>query len=87
DRDVLERQRNSPTIGPTHPHTLITAGNFAADMRAMGEYREALKLDLHTYEQSAVPWGEDHPRTLMVAHNLAIDYRLTGDWESAYRYD
>lgn len=87
DRDVLERQRNSPSIGPTHPHTLITAGNFAADMRAMGEYREALALDLHTYEQSAVPWGEDHPRTLMVAHNLAIDYRLTGDWESAYRYD
>ncbi|TDD39242.1 tetratricopeptide repeat protein [Actinomadura sp. KC06] len=87
DQDVLERQRSSPTLGPTHPHTLITAGNLAADMRAMGDYRGALALDLQTYEQAGTPWGEEHPRTLMIAHNLAVDYRLTGDWESAYRYD
>jgi tetratricopeptide (TPR) repeat protein len=87
DRDVLERQRSSPTIGPTHPHSLITAGNLAADMRAMGDYRGALALDRQTYEQAAVPWGEEHPRMLMVAHNLAVDYRLTGDWQSAHRYD
>ncbi|MFG2090096.1 tetratricopeptide repeat protein [Spirillospora sp. NPDC048824] len=87
DGDVLQRQQSSPTLGPTHPHTLITAGNLAADLRAKGRFREALALDRRTYEQAATPWGEDHPRTLMVAHNLALDYRLTGDWGSAYRYD
>ncbi|WP_433148587.1 FxSxx-COOH system tetratricopeptide repeat protein [Actinomadura nitritigenes] len=87
DLDVMERQEKSPTIGPAHPHTLITAGNLAADLRAMGKFREALERDLLTYEKAAVPWGEDHPRTLMIAHNLAVDYRLTGDPESARRYD
>lgn len=87
DQDVMERQQNSPTLGPTHPHTLITAGNLAADLRAMGRFRDALELDRRTYEQAPAPWGEEHPRTLMIAHNLAIDYRLNGDSASAYRFD
>ncbi|MBT2209043.1 MULTISPECIES: FxSxx-COOH system tetratricopeptide repeat protein [Actinomadura] len=87
DQDVMNRQLSSPTLGPAHPHTLITAGNLAADLRAMGRFREALDLDIRTYEQAPGPWGEEHPRTLMVAHNLAIDYRLNGDPASAFRFD
>jgi tetratricopeptide (TPR) repeat protein len=87
DESVLERQRQSPTVGPTHPHTLITAGSLAADLREMGEFREALDLDKKTYEQLRESEGEEHARTLMVAHNLAIDYRLNGDWENARRFD
>ncbi|WP_433332236.1 FxSxx-COOH system tetratricopeptide repeat protein [Spirillospora sp. CA-294931] len=87
DQDVLNRQETSPSLGPNHPHSLITAGNLAADLRALGRFKEALELDLRTYERLASLWDEEHPRTLMVAHNLAIDYRLNGDWSSAYKYD
>lgn len=87
DESVLERQRTSPTLGPTHPHTLITAGNLAADLRELGRFREALELDKKTYEQMTELWGEESPRTLMMANNLAIDLRLNGDWKQAYRYD
>lgn len=87
DRDVLSRQQSSPALGPTHPHTLITAGNLAADLRALGRFREALDLDQRTHEMALEPWGEENPRTLMIAHNLAVDFRLVGDWVSALRYD
>ncbi|WP_242904182.1 FxSxx-COOH system tetratricopeptide repeat protein [Actinomadura terrae] len=87
DQDVMNRQVSSPTLGPAHPHTLITAGNLAADLRAMGRFKDALDLDIRTYKQAPGPWGEEHPRTLMVAHNLAIDYRLNGDPASAFRFD
>jgi tetratricopeptide (TPR) repeat protein len=87
DQDVLNRQQNSPTLGPTHPHTLMTGGNLAADLRARGKFREALEQDERTYELAGETWEEDNTRTLMIAHNLAIDHRLNGDWASAKRYD
>jgi TIR domain/Tetratricopeptide repeat/AAA domain/NB-ARC domain len=87
DNDVWKRQRKSPAIGPAHPHTLITAGNLAADLRALGRFSEALELDQRTYEQADMTWDEDDTRRLMVGNNLGVDYRLTGDFASALLYD
>ena len=33
-------------LGASHPHTLMTAGGFAGDLRALGRYAEALERDL-----------------------------------------
>ncbi|WP_141576640.1 FxSxx-COOH system tetratricopeptide repeat protein [Actinomadura sp. WMMA1423] len=87
DIDVMNRQMNSPTLGPDHPHTLMTAGSVAADLRALGRFREALEMDEKTLKRATDTWGEDHPRTLMTAHNLGVDYRLNGRSASAYRQD
>ena len=85
--DVWDRQKNSPAIGPTHPHTLITASGLTADMRALGKFKDALDLDKQTYAALQDLYGEDHPRTLMAANNLAVSYRSLGDCFSARELD
>jgi len=87
DMDVWARQQSSPTIGRTHPHTLITASGLTADMRALGKFQDALDLDKQTYAALQDLYGEDHPRTLMAANNLAVSYRSLGDCYSARELD
>jgi Tetratricopeptide repeat/TIR domain/NB-ARC domain len=83
DMDVWTRQQNSAAIGPTHPHTLITASGLTADMRALGMFEDALDLDKQTYAALQDLYGEDHPRTLMAANNLAVSYRSLGQFDQA----
>src|ERR1022692_5129849 len=65
----------------------MTAGGLAADLRALGSYREALDMDKATYPAWTELYGEGHPRTLMAANNLAVSYRLNGDVATALRMD
>jgi MinD-like ATPase involved in chromosome partitioning or flagellar assembly/tetratricopeptide (TPR) repeat protein len=83
DDVVLKRQRE--LLGDEHPHTLMTAGGLAADLRALGEYGKALDRDQKTYVSWTKLFGEDHPRTLAASHNLAASYRLTGDFTNSLR--
>ncbi|GLY80350.1 FxSxx-COOH system tetratricopeptide repeat protein [Actinoallomurus iriomotensis] len=87
DMDVWDRQKKSPAIGPTHPHTLITASGLTADMRALGMFKNALRLDEETYAALKDLYGEDHPRTLMTANNLAVSHRSVGNYYSARKLD
>lgn len=87
DTDVLNRQRGSATIGPKHPHTLITASGLTADMRALGMFTDALALDHQTYADYQDLYGEDHVRTLMAANNLAVSYRTLGMVDKALALD
>ena len=61
DTYVLERQRE--VLGPDHPHALMTANGLAADLRALGEFQEALVSDRETYERFKEQFGEDYQRT------------------------
>ncbi len=63
DTYVLERQR--AVLGPDHPHALMTANGLGADLRALGDFQEALAADRETYESFKEQFGEDYPRTLM----------------------
>ncbi len=87
DEEVWAQQKASSSIGPRHPHTLMTAGGLAADLRGLGRFQEALDLDLRTYEQFTDLYGEEHPRTLAMANNLGVSYRLVGDCFKARIYD
>jgi len=85
DESVLAEQREM--LGFDHPHTLMTAGGMAADLRAAGSYRDALEMDKETYPAWMELYGDGHPRTLMAANNLAVSYRLTGEVSTALRLD
>ncbi len=60
-------------------YALMTANGLGADLRALGEFQEALASDRETYESFKEQFGEDYPRTLIAAHNLACSLRLVGD--------
>ncbi|GIF98602.1 FxSxx-COOH system tetratricopeptide repeat protein [Catellatospora citrea] len=74
-------------LGPEHPHTLMTAGGLAADLRGLGRYQEALERDTVTYGSWLERFGDDYPRTLAALNNLATTYRLMGDFRAARERD
>jgi MinD-like ATPase involved in chromosome partitioning or flagellar assembly/tetratricopeptide (TPR) repeat protein len=77
----------SELLGDDHPHTLMTAGGLAADLRALGRYGQALSRDKITYPRWVAQYGENNLRSLQAANNLAVSYRLTGDITSALQLD
>jgi tetratricopeptide (TPR) repeat protein/cellulose biosynthesis protein BcsQ len=85
DEEVLEEQRK--LLGANHPHTLMTAGSLAADLRATGDYRAALEMDSRTYPSWTEHYDEGNAGRLAAANNLAVSYRLTGDFGTALRLD
>jgi tetratricopeptide (TPR) repeat protein len=85
DETVLAEQRE--LLEPDHPHTLMTAGSLAADLKALGKYGEALAMDKVTYPAWTELYGDDYVRTLAAANNLADSYRLTADIDQALRLD
>jgi MinD-like ATPase involved in chromosome partitioning or flagellar assembly/tetratricopeptide (TPR) repeat protein len=86
DEAVLLGQREQ--LGDEHPHTLQTRSSLAADLRALGEYQEALALDLATYDSWVESgFGEDYAGTLFAANNLALSSLVNGDFRDALRRD
>jgi tetratricopeptide (TPR) repeat protein len=74
-------------LGREHPYTLMTALSLAADLRALGLYRDALTLDQETRPAWVGLNGDDHFWSLRAANNLAVSYRLTGDVRAALQLD
>jgi MinD-like ATPase involved in chromosome partitioning or flagellar assembly/tetratricopeptide (TPR) repeat protein len=74
-------------LGAEHPHTMMTVGSLAADLRALGLYQDALRLDQDTYSRWVRVYGEDSMLALRSANNLAVSYRLNGDIASARDLD
>jgi tetratricopeptide (TPR) repeat protein len=87
DEQVLAGQQE--LLGEAHQHTLQTRNSLAADLRALGQYQEALEYDLATGKLWAEKsgFGEDYPLRLTAAHNLALSYLLNGDSRQAVRLD
>lgn len=74
-------------LGPEHPHTLMTAGSLAADLRALGLNRDALDYDERTRPAWVSLYGENHFWSLRAANNLAVSYRLNGNVRAALQLD
>jgi tetratricopeptide (TPR) repeat protein len=73
-------------LGESHEDTLRTSNSYAADLRLVGHFKEALAIDddlLRRYRDL----GENEATTLRSANNLAVDYRLLGDFQRAYEID
>jgi tetratricopeptide (TPR) repeat protein len=74
-------------LGPVHPHTLLSAGGLARDLRGLGRYAEALTLDEETHASWVALLGEDNPRTLTALSNRAVSHRLLGQFRAALDLD
>lgn len=81
---TLDRLRE--TLGVEHPSTLRVTNGYAADLRARGEFAEALRLDETNLELHNRVFGDDH-RTFNLANNLGVDQCLNGNYDAAYRTD
>lgn len=87
DETVLIQQREE--LGDEHPHTLQTRGSLGADLRALGEYQQALEFDVKTYDSWSLTsgFGDDNAGTLMAANNVALSCLLNGDFSDALKRD
>ena len=70
-----------------HANTLRTMGSYAADLRALGRYRESLPLAEANYQAWRDRFGETDLRTLAAANNLAEALRTVGDFTAALIID
>ncbi|MFI6978016.1 FxSxx-COOH system tetratricopeptide repeat protein [Embleya sp. NPDC050154] len=81
DRSTLELQRE--TLGPDHPHTLITGRGYGGDLRSLGRFQTALESDRDNYRRFSEVFGEDTNDALLAANNLGVSLRLMGRLEEA----
>ncbi len=81
------REEQAGLLGADHPHTLMTAVSLAADLRALGLYKDALALDRQTYPSWVRQFGDDNLWSLRAANNLAVSLRVTGDVNEALDLD
>lgn len=85
DEQVLAEQRE--LLGEDHANTLRTMGSYAADLRALGRYREALPLAEANNRAWRERFGDTDLRTLSSANNLAEALRTIGDFSAALAID
>ncbi|MFE9253641.1 FxSxx-COOH system tetratricopeptide repeat protein [Streptomyces sp. NPDC006879] len=75
-QDALRGHRR--LLGITHPRTLLSADSYAATLRALGRFEDAL-LELRPAQDGLVLLlGWKHSATIQVEHNLALTEALTG---------
>ncbi|HEX8347656.1 MAG TPA: FxSxx-COOH system tetratricopeptide repeat protein, partial [Actinoplanes sp.] len=83
-REDFERR-----FGRNHEHTMVTVTGVGRDLRALGNFDEAYRLDEENYR---LQWqnpllGPDDRLTLQTAGNLAVDLRMLGRYEDALDRD
>jgi tetratricopeptide (TPR) repeat protein len=82
-RPLLQRY----TDGDGFRALLMCETFYGADLRAHGQFREALTLDLSILSKLESVFGVDHERTLNVRSNIAVDYRQLGLFRDALEAD
>ncbi|TLS44130.1 tetratricopeptide repeat protein [Streptomyces montanus] len=75
-QDALRGHRR--LLGITHPRTLLSADSYAATLRTLGRFEDALLELRPALEQLTLLLGWKHPATIQVEHNLALTEALTG---------
>ncbi|MCA1693892.1 MAG: tetratricopeptide repeat protein [Actinobacteria bacterium] len=79
------RELRREMLGEQHPDTLTSARSLALNLRALGQYEVARRLNEDTLARSRRVLGEEHPDTLTSANNLALDLWALRQYEAARR--
>ena len=66
---------------------MSSARSLAAHLYALGEYKQARRLDEDTLARSRRVLGDGHPHTLRSASSLAEDLRRLGENDRADRLE
>ena len=83
DEAALAVSTRTRASGERDPFTLAVTNNFGADLRARGDFAEALDLDSRSLDVHREVMGPEHPQTLRAANNLALDYGLNSRYPDA----
>jgi len=83
DEEILRVRQRAAETNLNHPRTLHAARGLAADLRALGRFRQASGYDQATWRGFLDAYGPDHPDTLMAANNVAVSAYLVGALETA----
>jgi hypothetical protein len=74
-------------LGEEHPDTLRSANSLAANLRGLGHYEAARRLDEDVLTRRRRVLGDEHPLTLTSASHLAADLRALGQHDAAHQLD
>ena len=59
-------------LGPTHPDSLKSKGNYALTLKCLNRFEEAEKLQLEVIKNAEEILGSLHPDTITLKGNYAI---------------
>ncbi|MFC9973053.1 FxSxx-COOH system tetratricopeptide repeat protein [Spirillospora sp. NPDC127200] len=83
DRATLDAMLRLPD--PDQDEVLALRNNLGADMRAHGEFIEALTHDEESLRMHESLLGTTHPRTLRAVNGLALDHGFISDYRTSRR--
>ncbi|MGI5348865.1 FxSxx-COOH system tetratricopeptide repeat protein [Streptomyces sp. CA-250714] len=88
DSARLEWLREMPHADGAHDEAVMDATScLASDLRLLGQYDEALRLQQQVVEVSRQLYGPEEWTSLLAQHNLAVGLRLLGRYGDAYETD
>jgi len=86
NKDTLERAERK--YEPDNLTTLFTALGYGADLKYLGRFDEAHRLDQQTWLRMGERFGRDNAEnTLIAAGNVSLSLRLLGRFHEAYNID
>ncbi|WP_328464772.1 FxSxx-COOH system tetratricopeptide repeat protein [Actinoplanes sp. NBC_00393] len=85
--DAYDRMLKAPTLGESHPYTLVALNAISAALTGLGQYQRARDLADQAHIRWAAIMGASHERTLMALNNLGLTLRFVGDYAAALNND
>ncbi|MDJ1135261.1 FxSxx-COOH system tetratricopeptide repeat protein [Streptomyces iconiensis] len=85
--DTFRRDRLLEIPGADEEALVEATSCLAADLRPLGQYEDALKLQQEVVETTRRLYGPEERTSLLAQHNLAVGLRLLGRYEDAYDVD
>ncbi|MBS2961537.1 AAA family ATPase [Actinocrinis puniceicyclus] len=83
DLDVRVLARQRLLHGIKHIRTLLTARSYAADLRQLGQFEDALLEENSTWLAFREVLGDDHALTGVALNNLIVSHLLMGEAQQA----
>lgn len=77
------------TVGVGHEHTMVTVNGIGRDLRALGRFDDAHRLDRENYDRlyNDPRFGPEDRLTLQIGGNLGVDLRMRGEYQQALDLD
>ncbi|MDR7324717.1 FxSxx-COOH system tetratricopeptide repeat protein [Catenuloplanes niger] len=85
--EAFRRFQENAAFGRLHEHTLSTLLSIGTDLRAAGDFKEALASENDAVERHEAAFGEDDTLTISALGNRAVSLRMLSRFQEAYDVD